>query len=233
MSFKKISRQDIYRILTAIAIVITLAASIYAVYTGRRYFSNRNLRQIGVEIKSYGVWSPIIIFVLFVLSTVIPPIPIPTTFLEIAAGIIFGFWPGVILIWISQFVSAVACFSLSHKVGKIFADKIAKSKIFTFFREFIEKKRAWAVFVLRATMSAPFNVSYFAGLMQMDGGGFVAASAFGIIPETILFVFLGTLIDERVRFRLWYVFLGTLILNYLPLLIVMLSKYFHRKNKVR
>lgn len=226
----KISQKDLYRILIVIAITLTLAASVYAVVGERHYFTNRNLRQIGSEIRAYGIWSPIIIFSLIVLSTVIPPLPVPIAFLEISAGIIFGFWPGIILVWGSQVASALTCFALSKKIGRLFVDRISKSQIFAFFKQFVEKRRALAIFVLRATMSSPFNVSYLAGLMQMNGWEFFAASALGVIPEAVLFVFLGTLINERVRFHLWYIFLLLLLLNYLPTLILISVKYLRRRK---
>ena len=216
------TRKNLYRILIFLAIVATLVASTYAIINGRRYFSNRNLRQIGTELKVFGVWTPLVIFLLILASALIPPLPIPTSFLEISSGIIFGFWPGVILVWLSQIISAIACFLLSQKIGKIFIDKISKFSAFNFFKQFIEKQGALAIFVLRATMTSPFNVSYFAGLMQMKINEFFVATAVGAIPETVLFVYLGTLISERVRFRLWYVFLGLLILNYLPTLIALI-----------
>ncbi len=227
----KPTRKNLYHLLIGLAIIITIAVSIYVVVTGRRYFSNRTMRQIGVEIKAYGIWSPLIIFTLIILSTVIPPLPIPISFLEITAGIIFGFWPGFILIWVSQVTSALACFILSRKVGKIFAEQIAKSKIVSLYKQFIEKKRALAIFALRATMSAPFNISYFAGLIQMNGGEFATATAFGVIPEAVLFVYLGTLISAHIRFRLWYVFLACMALNYVPTAIIILTKYLRRNKK--
>ena len=224
------TKKNIYRFLLILAVIITLVASVYAVASGRRYFSGRSLRKIGTEVKTFGFWTPAVIFSLIVLSAVIPPLPIPTSFLEITAGIVYGFWPGVILIWISQIVSAVVCFLLSKKVGQIFIGRISKMAIFNFFRQFIEKQGALAVFVLRATMSSPFNLSYFAGLMQMDFKKFSFATALGVIPEVTFFVFLGTLINAHIRFRLWYVFIGLLALNYLPTLIALAYNSLHRQK---
>ena len=214
------------------AVVVTLVAAIYGLVNGRKYFSNRTLRQVGTEIKTFGIWSPLVIFSLMLLAALVPPLPIPMPFLEISAGIIFGFWPGAVLILISQIASAIACFSLSKRIGRMFVEKIVNLPVFAFFKQFIEKKGALAVFVFRATMSCPFNISYFSGLISMDSNNFFWASALGSIPETTLFVYIGTLISQRVRFRLWYVFIILLILNYLPTGILLVMNYL-KKNKRR
>jgi len=216
----KITKKSIYQALIIVAILATVIASVYTVATGRHYFTNRNLRQIGTELRNYGIWSPIVIFLLILTSALIPPLPLPISFLEISSGIIFGFWPGIVLAWFSQIVSFIICFLLSKKIGKIFIGKIINLPIFSFYKQYIEKKGAWAIFVFRATLSSPFNVSYFAGLIKMNGWKFFIASAFGVIPEVVFFVFLGTLINDHIRFRLWYVFLFLLILTYLPNLIL-------------
>jgi uncharacterized membrane protein YdjX (TVP38/TMEM64 family) len=229
----KITKKNIYQILIVIAIFAIVIASVYTVVNGRHYFTNHNLRQIGTELRNYGIWSPIVIFLLILTSALIPPLPLPISFLEISSGIIFGFWPGILLAWFSQIISFIACFLLSQKIGKIFIGKIVNLPIFNFYKQYIEKKGALAIFVFRATLSSPFNISYFAGLIKMNGWKFFIASALGVIPEVVLFVFLGTLIDEHVRFRLWYIFLFLLVLTYLPNLILISINYLknHKKNE--
>ena len=64
------------------AVVVTLVAAIYGLVNGRKYFSNRTLRQVGTEIKTFGIWSPLVIFSLMLLAALVPPLPIPMPFLE-------------------------------------------------------------------------------------------------------------------------------------------------------
>lgn len=224
--FKK---EQLYQLIIAIAIILTVVAAIYAIINGRHYFNRRSLRQLQGEITSYGIWSPFIIFFLIFINILIPPLPIPVPFVEIAAGVIFGFWPGVIIVWISQVLSSIATYIFSKHIGKLFLRNLMRSNFLNFFRQFIEKRGAFAIFVIRATMSAPFSVSYLAGFMQVGLLGFTGAIMLGAIPETVLFVYLGTLI-QHTRIRLWYIFTFLVILSILPFILLLISKLLPKRG---
>ena len=224
--FKK---EQLYRMIIVIGIILTIIAAVYAIITGRHYFTRRNLLQLQTAISSYGVWSPLIIFFLIFINILVPPLPLPIPLVEIATGVIYGLWPGIILIWITQVISAVTSFVISKYIGKLFLKKLIQSKFLSFFKRFIEKKGALAIFVIRATMSSPFNISYLAGFMQIGFIGFMIATALGIIPETVLFVYLGTLI-QHTRIRLWYVFIGLVVVGILPFTVLLVSKLFPKKE---
>lgn len=190
------------------AVVIALAALIFIVFHGQRYFSRREIRLLNTQISSFGPLSPLIVFFLILLSTAIPPLPLPVPLIEIAAGLIFGFWPGFLLVWISQIVSSLFAFFLSRFFGKHLFKNILNSHIWDFYRRYLEKKGATAVFITRMTMAAPFNiVSYLAGLTRIKTNQFLIATAIGTIPEAILFTIIGVQL-KNIHIRLWYLFIA-------------------------
>lgn len=225
-----LNRELLYRIIIALAIIVTVIAGVYAIMNGRHYFNRRNLRLLDDQILSFGIWAPLVIVFLIFINILIPPIPIPIPLVEIAAGVIFGFWPGVLLVWVSQVLSSVITFLLSRKIGKFFLKKLMNSKFLGFIREFIAKKGALGVFVIRATMTSPFSISYIAGFMDISLLGFTLAMIVGAIPETILFVYLGTL-AQHARIRLWYIGIPMVILSLLPLTIFLTTKLLPKKKK--
>ncbi len=190
-------------------------AIIFIAFHGQRYFSRREIRLLDTQISSFGQISPLIVLSLILLSTLIPPLPLPVPLIEIATGLIFGFWPGFFLVWVSQIISSSLAFFLSRIFGKRLFKNILTSHIWDFYRRYLEKKGAMAVFITRMTMAAPFNiVSYLAGLTQMKTDQFLTATILGTIPESILFTIIGVQL-KNIHIRLWYLFIALIILGVL------------------
>lgn len=217
------------KIVTIIAIIIVVGALTYIILHGRHYFSHRNIRSIQSLIKSYGYLSPLIVMFLIFLSTAIPPLPLPIPLIEITAGLMFGFLPGFMFVWISQIGSSLFAFGISRLIGKHFFKKIVNNHIFDPYTHYIREKGSMAVFVIRTTMAAPFNIiSFLAGLTQMHVFDFTVATAFGTILESAFYVYIGTLLRST-RLRLWYVFILVVVLGAAPLLILLIANLFKRR----
>jgi uncharacterized membrane protein YdjX (TVP38/TMEM64 family) len=219
-----------YQTLIIIALVVLIIGSVYTVIHGRHYFNRSHVRRLEGKIDSTGILSPLVVFALILISTLIPPLPLPIPLIEMAAGLLFGFWPAVVLVWFSQLESSLAAFQISRHFRKRLMKKILDSKLFTVYREFIKKKGPLAVFVIRAVMAAPFNISYMAGFMEMNPLSFSLATALGVVPEVLLFVYLGTLV-QHTHIRLWYVFILLVILAVGPLVALMMTIILRREKK--
>jgi uncharacterized membrane protein YdjX (TVP38/TMEM64 family) len=222
----------IRKILVALAIIIGVALLVYLIVHGRHYFNRVSLRQMQTVINSYGSWSPVAIIFLIVISTVIPPLPIPIMLIEIAAGLIFGFGNGFLLVWISQIIASLAAFIMTRIIGKSIFRRILENRIFNFYRRYIHNKGPLAVFMIRATMASPLNVvSFLAGLTQMHIIDFTIATILGTIPEALLFSYIGSLL-QHTHLRLWYIFVLIVLLSALgPVFMYLESKYLNPDGK--
>jgi len=181
--------------LTILYIIIGILITIGLVYlvTHGQYLHRRNVIQLQNIISSYGYLAPIVVIILVFLGTIIPPLPLPTPLVEIAAGAVFGFWKGFFVIWISQIFSSLFVFYLLRYFNHRFYGKFLKNKFWDSYRQFLNEKGAWAVFILRTTLSAPFNIiSFLAGLSNLKNSGFVIATIFGTISEALLFGLIGS-----------------------------------------
>ncbi|MGD0523414.1 MAG: VTT domain-containing protein [Candidatus Microgenomates bacterium] len=208
-----------YRKILLIAGGIILAiVVVIIILNGRHYFSRRSIRQIRQFVSSYGTWSPLAVFFLILISTVIPPLPLPVPLVEIASGVLFGFWWGFIVTWVSQIGSSLVAFAISRLFRKSFLGKFLNIKILSAYKNFLEKKGATAVFITRVTMAAPFNVtSYLAGFTHMKLWKFLLATVFGTITETALYAFVGSKLRGS-HFNLWYLFIivvATSVIGYI------------------
>jgi uncharacterized membrane protein YdjX (TVP38/TMEM64 family) len=233
MKFPKITHDTIYKIITIVAIILTVAFTAYAVIAGRQYFTRHGVRVLATQIKQFGILAPFAIIGLLILCTLVPPIPIPTPLIEMVAGTVFGFWPGVLLIWVAQMLASIAAYVFSKYLAKYVLKKIMAAGYLDFYQNFLNSHGAWAVFVIRATLSAPFNISFLAGLMNMPFMRFFWGTAFGVLTESMIFPYIGTLLIGRVRFRLWYVLVILAVLGVVPLLITMVIKLIKKKKNQR
>lgn len=231
--FKNIrNNTTIRKILISLAILIGIAVVVYLIIQGRHYFSRRSIREMQTVINSYGSWAPIALVFSIVISTLVPPLPLPIPLIEMAAGLMFGFGEGFLLVWFSQIIASVGAFIMTRMIGKSIFGRLLENRIFNFYRRYIHNKGPLAVFTIRATMASPFNVvSFLAGLTQMKIRNFTIATILGTIPESLLFSYIGSLL-QSMRLRLWYIFILTVILGAIgPILMYLESKYLNPDGK--
>jgi uncharacterized membrane protein YdjX (TVP38/TMEM64 family) len=225
-SKKSKNRQKVFAVVAAILAAVLI---IYAALHARTYFRLRNVRLIQGQIISVGVFSPLAPIALIFLSTVLPPLPLPVPLVEIATGLVFGFWEGFVLIFLGQVFSSILAFYIVRSFGKRFLSNFLNNSLFAPYQRFVDSKGASAVFIIRATMAAPFNIiSYLAGLTKMSLPRFALATAIGVIPEAAIFSYLGTRLKD-IHFRFWYIFLGIILLGAFGwILTFLMMKYLER-----
>lgn len=223
------NKDRVYKIITIIAFILIIAVSIYVILNGREYFEDRNIGQLIAQVKQFGNWMPIALFGFILVTNLVPPLPIPVPLLEIAAGSIFGFWMGFVFIWISQIISSISAFYLSKFVSKLFLKKILQNRFFVFYNKFIEKRGAFAIFVIRAAMIAPFNMGYLAGFSKISFLKFAIANALGLISESVIFTYFGSLIANKMHFPVWDIFVILVVLAVAPVLVILGARIWARK----
>jgi uncharacterized membrane protein YdjX (TVP38/TMEM64 family) len=142
-------------------------------------------------VQGLGIWGPIFFGLAYVVAVVALA---PASALTIAGGLAFGFWAFPLVL-----VAATVGASLAFLVSRLFLrDRV---------RSFVEpraKLRAidsavsddgWKIVgLLRLSPLFPFNLqNYFFGATQIDFLPYLAATAVGIAPGTLVYVYLGTL----------------------------------------
>jgi uncharacterized membrane protein YdjX (TVP38/TMEM64 family) len=208
--------KKIRKLLLILLVVVCVLATFYFLIHGSNYFSHTGIRQIRNYTKSFGIFAPFIVVFLIFLSTAIPPLPLPVPLVELAAGAVFGFAESALIIWISQIGSSIFAFYIARFLKKrFFGANIIKNSRWDFYRSYLNKKGALAVFLIRFVMAAPFNIiSYLAGLTQINIVSFIIATTLGTIPESLLYSYLGsqirTLHIKLAYLSLLIIFIGSL-----------------------
>jgi uncharacterized membrane protein YdjX (TVP38/TMEM64 family) len=141
-------------------------------------------------VLEFGAWAPVASVALMLLQTLVAPLPSsPVTY---ANGLVFGVWWGALLSWSSALVAAALAFGLGRAFGRPVAERLVTRAALEWSDAFFSRWGVWAVVVGRLLPVVSFDViSYGAGATPMGLGGFLLATAVGMIPGTLLYAWLG------------------------------------------
>ena len=130
--------------------------------------------------------------VLYVLACILF---LPGSFLTLGAGVLFGVTKGVVVISISSTLGATVAFLIGRYLARNWvARQIEKKPFFRAVDEAILKEGWKIVLLARLSPLFPFNfLNYALGLTQVRVKEYVLASWVGMLPGTLLYVYLGSL----------------------------------------
>jgi uncharacterized membrane protein YdjX (TVP38/TMEM64 family) len=171
-------------VLTVIIVGIVLAAGHY------------NLQQMSRDallwIDKAGPVGPLIFFVLYVVACVFM---LPGAILTIGAGAVFGVIHGSLLVSLSSTAGAAAAFLVGRYLARdMVARRVEKNATFRAVDEAVATEGWKIVGLLRLSPVFPFNLlNYTLGLTRVSLSSYVLASWIGMMPGTVMYVYLGSL----------------------------------------
>lgn len=118
---------------------------------------------------------------------------VPASLLTIAAGFLFGFFWGVIIVSIASNLGALAGFFLGRYVARDAVRlKVQDSPRFHALYRAVGKEAFRVIALTRLVPLIPFSIQNYAfGLTTASWQKFLAASWLGMIPGTLAFVYIG------------------------------------------
>lgn len=162
----------------------------HAVLHAAALLAEGDVAGLRARVLEAGAWAPLILAGLMIFQALIAPLPAsPVTYVN---GLLFGVWWGGVLSWASALVAAAICFGLSRQFGRPLAERLMSPRAVEWSSPFFERFGVYAVLLGRLLPFVSFDVvSYGAGLTRMSFTGFIAATAIGMIPGTLLYSYLG------------------------------------------
>ncbi len=174
-----------------------------------RWFSDLNA--VTASIRSYGLWGPAILFVLFILQTFIAFIPGQA--LMVSSGYIYGFTIGILITWISLVVGGQAAFWLARRYGRPFAEKWVSAPVLD---RWDKSAAGQGIGFYVVTLVMPFfpndAMCYVAGLGHMTFRRFLIANIVGRGIASFLTVVVGAYSD-RIPGLLWMAIVAFIVLG--------------------
>jgi uncharacterized membrane protein YdjX (TVP38/TMEM64 family) len=149
------------------------------------------LQWIMNAIKKQGTSGMLVYGLLYIPATLLM---IPASILTVGAGLLYGpFW-GVVIVSPASVVSATISFVLGRHVLRQYIKSRIHLKTFNAVDRAIGRAGGKIVFLLRLSPIFPFALlNYSLGLTSIPLRAFVLASFLGMLPGTILHVYVGSL----------------------------------------
>src|SRR5579864_4966614 len=145
-------------------------------------------------IGKLGPWGPMIFVGLYVVATVLF---IPGSVLTLGAGAVFGVALGSVCVSISATLGATAAFLVGRYLARdAIARKIEKNEKFATIDHAVANEGWKIVLLTRLSPVFPFTLlNYAFGLTRVKLSHYVLASWVGMIPGTVMYVYLGSLVN--------------------------------------
>lgn len=157
------------------------------------FFRDISAEDIRSFIADSGVAAPLIYLAAF---AVLPILFVPAAVMTPVAGLLFGLWPGYAYAVIGSLISSTVMFLISRyllgdSLGAWLRRRCPPKWRATFFASH-DNKGFGLILILRLFPLLPNNViNYGAGLIGVGFWHYIAATAIGILPGTLIFVNIG------------------------------------------
>ena len=170
------------------------------------------IEQIRANISQFGIWAPLVVMLLRIVSIVIPAIP--GTGYSLLAGGLFGFTQGLIAIAIADAIACTINFYIAKRYGRNLVQKFVGEKFMDKVDAINQKYLEDNIFLVTALlMTGLFDfVCYAVGLTQMKWRRFMPALTLSIVVAKPPLVALGAGVLEGGKLLLGFALLGMFLL---------------------
>lgn len=173
----------------SLAILVVVAALVACAV----YWDGRARLQQALEwTENAGAIGPVVFTVLYILACVLF---LPGSILTIGAGLIWGVVKGSILVSVASTLGAIVAFLVGRYAARDWiAGKIAGNESFAAIDEAVAQQGWKIVGLTRLSPIFPFNLlNYAYGVTKVSLRDYALASWIGMLPGTVLYVYIGTL----------------------------------------
>jgi uncharacterized membrane protein YdjX (TVP38/TMEM64 family) len=142
-------------------------------------------------VREIGMWGPILLAAVYILATVLF---VPGSLITLGAGFVFGVVVGTITVSLGSALGASAAFLVGRTLARAWVqEKIARSPRFRALDEAVRRRGFLIVLLVRLSPVFPYNVlNYALALTQVSFRDYVLASWIGMLPATVMYVYLGS-----------------------------------------
>ena len=177
-------------------------------------------------ILGFGIWAPVVSFLLMILQSIAAPLP--AFIITFANAGLFGWVKGALLSWVSSMAGATLCFYIAKFYGRIAVTKLTGKYALESVDAFFERYGKHTILIARLLPFISFDiVSYAAGLTSMSFFSFFVATGIGQLPATIIYSYIGGMLTGTTKTLV----VGLLMLFAISTLIFLLKKVWDDKKQ--
>ncbi|MGH7905569.1 MAG: TVP38/TMEM64 family protein [Candidatus Binataceae bacterium] len=179
---------------------LTLAMVVIAaiIIVARHLGAEARVRQLLETVRNLGALAPLAFVGIYILSCVLF---LPGVILTVGAGALFGLGLGSIYASIGATLGATAAFLAGRYLAReLVAARLDNYPRFKLIDTAVARDGRKIVFLTRLTPVLPFNfLNYAYGLTGVRLGDYVLASWLGMLPGTVMYVYIGSLAGSLAR----------------------------------
>lgn len=175
-------------LLPVLAVVLVGAAIFFA----HRWLPVRDYLQAFLEwTDGLEMWGPAVVVGVYVVACILF---LPGSVITMGAGLVFGLGLGFVTVSVGSTLGACAAFLVGRTVGRRWvADKIRGREKFEAIDEAVAREGFKVVMLIRLSPIFPFNLQNYAfGLTRVKFWKYALASWIGMMPGTVMYVYLGS-----------------------------------------
>ncbi len=173
--------------LAAVALLVLVGLGFLLAFT--EMGSSLDPRVLARQIRDLDEWGHAAVIGLMVVHSFVP---FPAEILALCAGAVYGTLWGTVLIWIGAMIGASLSFALARWRGRPFVNAVLGPKSRARFDGWTMEQGAVSLLVARFIPVIAFNlINYCAGLTKVRWGTFLWTTGIGILPLTVLMVWMG------------------------------------------
>ena len=177
-------------------------------------------------ILGFGIWAPVVSFLLMILQSVAAPLP--AFIITFANAGLFGWVKGAILSWVSSMAGAALCFYIAKFYGREIVIKLTGKYALDSVDDFFDRYGKYTILIARLLPFISFDiVSYAAGLTSMSFFSFFVATGIGQLPATIIYSYIGSMLTGTTK----TIVVGLLMLFSISVLMFLFKKVWNDKKK--
>ncbi|WP_084479351.1 TVP38/TMEM64 family protein [Nesterenkonia sp. AN1] len=147
-----------------------------------------SVEQMRAGVAEAGWWGPLGFGAAYAALTLAP---VPKNVLSIGAGVLFGFGPGLLIVYSAAMVGAAAAFWLGRALGREAVERFTGTRVAKV-EEVLLRHGFLAVVGVRLVPVLPFTaINYSAGLTALGWWPYLLGTLVGMIPGTASYLALG------------------------------------------
>ena len=142
---------------------------------------------------------PVAVPIAYVMTVIIATVALfPGWISMMIAGLLFGLFPGLPYALCGITAGAFGAFLAGRLLGRSWVEKrMGDNMKLQALDEAVDAQSFYIIFLTRFAIVLPFNLlNYAFGLTRVRATTYVAATALGMLPAVLLYVYLGTLADD-------------------------------------
>jgi uncharacterized membrane protein YdjX (TVP38/TMEM64 family) len=180
--------------IVGVAVLAALVLSIEPLRDGVSDAISGDTARLRGDLRGLGVTGGLIVFGLALAHVVIW---YPAEILDTAVGFVYDFWIAFPLVMAAWVVNGVVAYWIGRHAARPVLYRFIESHRFAQLEDLAERGGVSLLLAMRLVPVIPFSLfSYVAGAAHVPFGRFVWTTAVGYIPLTVVFVYLGTRLEE-------------------------------------